>query len=341
MFTLDDLKFLDSYQFLDASLDTLINNLIVSNHSFKIFNSFFKHEKNRYLLKRKGVFPYSYMDSPEKLDIKGLPPREAFLNVLNQNHITDADYAHATLVYRAFNCQKFGDYLKLYQNTDVVMLAEVFCSFRNISLKWYALDPVHYLSISELTFDASLKLCKIELKLLGNINDYIWFKSQMRGGICLVGKRFAKANNPLLPKSYDCSKPISYILALDAVNLYGFAMSKPLPYGEFYWLNLNEIENFNLDDITLDSNIGYVLEVDLEILSSQNERQNDWPMAPEHLTITYEMPFPYSKQLCTKFNLKNTLPYAQIFFAASSRSSRRPLCTLLLLDGFENLSVFS
>ncbi|GBM36217.1 hypothetical protein AVEN_97582-1 [Araneus ventricosus] len=221
------------------------------------------------------------MDSPEKLDIKGLPSREAFFNVLTQSHITDADYVHATLVYRAFNCQKFGDYLKLYQNSDAVMLAEVFCSFRNISLKWYGLDPVHYLSISELTFDAGVKLCKI--------NDYIWFESQMLGGICLVGKRFATANNPLLPKSYDYSKPISYILSLDVVNLYGFAMSKLLTYGEFYWLNSNEIENFNLDDITPDSNIGYVLEVDLEIPSSQHERQNDWPIAPEHLKITYEM----------------------------------------------------
>ncbi|KAF8774810.1 hypothetical protein HNY73_017323 [Argiope bruennichi] len=117
----------------------------------------------------------------------------------------------------------------------------------------------------------------------------------MRGGICLVGKRFAKANNPLLPNSFDSSKPISYILALDAVNLYGYAMSKPLPYGEFYWLTADEVQSFNLDDISPDSDIGYVLEVDLEIPSSQHERQNDWPMAPEHLTITYEMLSPYSK----------------------------------------------
>ncbi|GFU41378.1 uncharacterized protein NPIL_497401 [Nephila pilipes] len=97
-----------------------------------------------------------------------------------------------------------------------------------------------------LMFDAGIKLCKIELKLLGNINDYIWFESR----ICLVGKRFAKANNPLLPNTYDSSKPTSYILALDAVNLYGCAMSKPLPYGEFYWLNANEIQRFDLDDIS-------------------------------------------------------------------------------------------
>ncbi|GBM96325.1 hypothetical protein AVEN_182464-1 [Araneus ventricosus] len=245
------------------------------------------------------------MDSIEKLDVKRLPHREAFFNVLTQGHIAEADYSHEKLVHRSFNCQTFGDYLNLYQNSDVVMLAEVFCAFRNISLKWYGLDPVHYISVSKLTLYAGLKPSKIELKLLGNVDDCIWFEIQMRGA---MGKRFAKANNHLLPDSYDRSKPISYILALDDVNLYGYAMSKPSPYGEFYWLSLDEIATFNSVAISPDFDIGFELEVDLEIPSSQHERQNDWPMTPEHLTIIYEMLSPYSQQLCTKFNLKNTLP---------------------------------
>ncbi|GIX78057.1 uncharacterized protein CEXT_75111 [Caerostris extrusa] len=140
----------------------------------------------------------------------------------------------------------------------------------------------------------------------------------MRSGICLVGKRFAKSNKPLLPNTYDSSKPISDILALHVVILYGYAMSKPFPYGEFYWLTADEVQRFNSDNIFPDSDIGYVLEVVLEIPSSQHERQNDWPMAPEHLAITYEMLSSHSKQLCTKFNLTNTLTgkktNTQLFF---------------------------
>ncbi|GIY76941.1 uncharacterized protein CDAR_265131 [Caerostris darwini] len=182
------------------------------------------------------------------------------------------------------------------------MVAEVFCSIRNISLKWYGLDPVHCISVSELTFDAGLKLCKIELKLLGNIKDYIWFESQMRGGICLVGKRFAKANKPLSPNTYDSSKPISYIPSLDDVNLYGYA-TKRFPYRKFYWLTADEVQRFNLNNIFPDSDADYVLEGDLEISSSQHERQNDWPMAPEHLKSLMKC----FLILCTKFNLTNTL----------------------------------
>ncbi|GBO03861.1 hypothetical protein AVEN_192279-1 [Araneus ventricosus] len=229
MFTLDHLKFLDSFQFLDSSLDTLIENLIVSNHEFKMFNNFFQNNKNKYLLYRKGIFPYSYVDNIDKLQTKSLPSREAFFNVLTRQHISEKDYIHALAVFRAFDCKTFGDYLQLYQNTDVLMLAEVFCAFRTQSLKYYELDPVHYISVSELTFDAGLKFCKIELQLLGNINDYIWLEIQMRGEICLVSKRYAKANNPFLVSDYDPSQAHSYILALDIVNLYGHATSQFLP----------------------------------------------------------------------------------------------------------------
>ncbi|GFV91485.1 c2H2-type domain-containing protein [Trichonephila clavipes] len=230
MFTLDHLKFLDSYQFFDSSLDTLIENLLISKHDFKIFDTFFRENKYKYLLYRKGIFPYSYMDNSDKLQIKGLPPREAFFNDLTRQHISEKGYMHALAVFHAFECKTLGDYLKLYQNTDVLMLAEVFCVFRNLSLRYYELDPVHYISISELTFDAGLKFYKIELQLFVNINDYIWLESQMRGGICLVSKRYARANNPSLSSIYNTSKPHSYILALDIVNLYGYAMSQFLPF---------------------------------------------------------------------------------------------------------------
>ena len=50
----------------------------------------------------------------------------------------------------------------------------------------------------------------------------------MRGGISTDMQRYAKANNPYL-HGYDPDKETSYILFLDANNLYGWAMSQPLP----------------------------------------------------------------------------------------------------------------
>ena len=42
---------------------------------------------------------------------------------------------------------------------------------------------------------------------------------------------------------YDASKPTKYITYLDANNLYGWAMSKPLPTYGFKWMKPNELEN--------------------------------------------------------------------------------------------------
>ncbi|GBO16309.1 hypothetical protein AVEN_219609-1 [Araneus ventricosus] len=126
------------------------------------------------------------------------------------------------------------------------MLAEVFTSFRRKAMRYYDLDPIHFVTSAELTWNAGLKFTKIELQLLTNVNDYIWFESQMRGGICFLGKRHAVANNPYLEESYDKNKSHSYILALDANNLYGYVMSQPLPVGNFSWLTPEEVNDFDV-----------------------------------------------------------------------------------------------
>ena len=50
-------------------------------------------------------------------------------------------------------------------------------------------------------------------------------------------------------KSYDNKKPSIYNIYLDANNLYCWAMSQYLPYGEFKWLNQKEIDKFDLNSI--------------------------------------------------------------------------------------------
>ncbi|XP_054723795.1 uncharacterized protein LOC129233892 [Uloborus diversus] len=279
MFSLDALKFLDSFQFLDASLDTLVNNLKSSNHKFKIFNSFYKNEKNRHLLKRKGVFPYSYVDEFAKLKETNLPPKEAFFNVLTNSPISESEYKHAKLVFKTFECKNLADYLELYQNVDTIMLSECFNSLRRTAMKYYQLDPVFFLTMSELTWNAGLKLTKVELQLLSDVNEYIWFESQMRGGISFLGTRYATANNPYIPETYNPYERQNYILALDANNLYGYAMSLPLPIGHFSWLTNDEVLNFNIFDYDVNSNVGFILEADLLIPKSIHNRTSDLPLA--------------------------------------------------------------
>ena len=83
----------------------------------------------------------------------------------------------------------------------------------------------------------------------------------MRDGFSMIIHRHAKANNKYL-KDYDPEQSSSYNIYLDANNLYGCAMSQPLPIGDFEWKT--EFEDFNVIEIADDAEIGYILEVDTQ-----------------------------------------------------------------------------
>ena len=53
-------------------------------------------------MKRKGVYPYDYVDSVDKLAESSLPPKEAFYSRLNDEEITNEDYEHAKTVWKEF-----------------------------------------------------------------------------------------------------------------------------------------------------------------------------------------------------------------------------------------------
>ena len=61
----------------------------------------------------------------------------------------------------------------------------------------------------------------------------LMFERGIRGGITQSVHRWAAANNPYMGSEYDSSKPIEYLQYLDANNLYGWAISQPLPTGGF------------------------------------------------------------------------------------------------------------
>ena len=95
-----------------------------------------------------------------------LPPKEAFHSTLLDMHISDEDYIHAQKVWKAFDCKRLGDYHNLFSCADVLLLADVFETFRKTSLRQYGLDPAHYYTGPGLSWDVLLKKTDIQLELL-------------------------------------------------------------------------------------------------------------------------------------------------------------------------------
>ena len=74
-FSIGDLKFIDSFQFMSSSLEKLTENLYDDQDKFKNFHSVRQNFSNHLdLVCQKGFFPYAWLDSFEKLQHNGLPP---------------------------------------------------------------------------------------------------------------------------------------------------------------------------------------------------------------------------------------------------------------------------
>ena len=168
------------------------------------------------------------MDSWSRFDEKSFPPKKAFYSKLSVKGISDANYTYGKNVWDIFGCSNLGDYHDLYLRTDVLLLADVFENFRKLCLEQYQLDPAHFYTSRGLSLDALLKHTGVEHELLTDIDMHLFIGKGLRSGISMASRRFAKANNPKVP-DYDPWMPKSWILYYDANNLYGWAMSQPLP----------------------------------------------------------------------------------------------------------------
>ena len=299
-FSLGNLRFVDSVNFLLSSLDKLVKG----TDEFPIMEKLMPEENKRQLLLKKGIYPYEYMDSFERFHEAQLPEKEKFYSSLSGNGITDEDYAHAKQVWEALGCRNLGDYHDWYVTTDTLLLADVFENFRKVCQEKYRLDPAHYYTSPGLSWDALLKKTGVELELLTDLDMHLMVERGMRGGISMASKRHAKANNPQV-EGYDPTQPTNYITYLDANNLYGWAMSLPLPKSGFHWKRVMPTEE-QIMKMRPNSKKGWILEVDLEYPGELHDWHNDYPLAPEKKVIGSDKMSEYQRRLMA--NLHLTMP---------------------------------
>ena len=87
------------------------------------------------MLLRKGVYPYEYMDGWDKFSETLIHSKESFYSNLTMENISETDYRRPNNVFKTFKLNNLGDYHDLYVQSDTLLLADVFESFRKLVLK--------------------------------------------------------------------------------------------------------------------------------------------------------------------------------------------------------------
>ena len=141
-------------------------------------------------------------------------------------------------VWNTFKIKNLGEYHDFYVQSVTLLLSDAFETFHKTGFKEYKLDPIYFVSTPGLSLEACLKLSKVKLELLTDLDMLLMFEKGIRGGISQAIHKYAKSNNKYM-KSYNKNVISSYLQYQDANNLYGWAMSKKLPIGNFKWDNTN------------------------------------------------------------------------------------------------------
>jgi len=277
------IRFIDSLQFLNASLLNLVKMLTADERKH---TDSLKASLPDEALTGKGIFPYSFITSTEVLEMErdGLPSREVAFHdmLLDTISVTEDDYQRAQSVWQRCGCKSLKDYMMIYLKVDVYLLADVFETFRATALAEDGLDPANFLGIPGLSWCAALRSMPNKLQLLSDKDMYVFFESGIRGGMTFVNRHYA------------CRSEESQLLYIDINNLYGWALSQKLPSDGFTWITRGDGDDDDDDDNAgaaelqhivnhlpdENSEVGYVLQVDISVPAEFHDYLSDMPPAP-------------------------------------------------------------
>ena len=176
-------------RFLPSTLNNLVN--FMNENDFRILDHRFNKSVESYLHKKKGVYPYTYIDCYQKFEEKQLPlyGPNWFNTLSGKINVSTSDLENANNVWRKFRWENIGDYHDIYLKSDVLLLADIFESFRNLFKEIFDLDPCHYYNSPNISWDAMLKTTGIELDLLSDIDMLLICESAIQRGLNGIGEK--------------------------------------------------------------------------------------------------------------------------------------------------------
>ena len=270
------LKFLDSYRFLDASLDKLSTTL-------KSFPSLDKNGMEDDLFKRNLAYLYEKGKTIE-LYYKPLKlGREDYFSTLKQSYPDFEEIIRTEAIIVKNKITNIKDLTMLYLKNDVLLITDFFQNYIDTCKKAYAINPLYSYSTPSFTWKAGLKMTGVKLDYITDDKLRLLLENNMRGGpSACMGNRYVKRGE-------------RKILYEDLNNLYGWSMSQYLPTGNFREIKVTKSCLKSILRTPDNDEHGFLLDCDLEYPSSIREKTKHFPLLPEKETIKVEDFSPYMK----------------------------------------------
>lgn len=257
--------FKDTFNFFSCSLANACSNVEHFRYADELNNP-----DNR----GKGVFPYDWFDNFDKLNETELPPAP-WLNTLTGQLL---DHEKAMEVWRERNMRTFAEYHDYYMHLDVLILADIFEQFRDVTLAEFKIDPVQFQGAPGLTWYLGLKSKPDLFKVIRDKDVYLDIQANIRGGVSQAMSRYQQ---PADDES---------IIYLDVNSLYSYCMTMPMPntyLGKFDTLPPHWEAVYG----TKESQRCAFMVVDLVYPEHIHDRDYEYPLAPHK----------FNDRLCTTF----------------------------------------
>ena len=212
------IKIIDSLAFLQSNLNDLSKDL---DDDLKIITKKHFQDKFEMVNKKLNNFPYNYVNK-DNLEIKELPDKKYFYNMLTLKDITDKEYKIVKKFYENMKFKNIKEYLECYLKSDITLLADVFNNFRKIIFNNLQLDCVKYISAPSLTKDCALKYSKAKIENIKDVSIFQFVKKSVMGGLSNSISPYLKIDNKDESIVYN-----------DISSQYPYELSKKLPISNY------------------------------------------------------------------------------------------------------------
>lgn len=297
-----EVRFIDSFRFLNMSLLKLAETVDSLPKTEQFVKSTFKDENAlEYFKLSKMHFPYEFIKSFRHYEM-GLPSIDGFFSTLTGATISQDEYDYCLNIYTRLagvngGLMNLGIFNMFYQSIDIHLLHDVFENFRKTSYDAFGLDPVHFYSLPNFSFEIlkfNVKDMEIPIPNCPTFHQFI--RKNLKGGLSMASRRESVSNIPR-QKHYDPSKPLSSIHYFDQNSQYPTCMFKyKLPFDEYRWLEGSEFKAMSIvlkdyqmscELFNIDSDYSCILQCDVLVPSTREAHDflNTLPLLPTNEII--------------------------------------------------------